>query len=89
MKRADRHVLTWAPLLALAASGLLAGCGEKPQVLSAPGKKADAQAWQGEATPYTAAGFKPGDAAAWEAQIRSRNENQNEYTRAPAAAKTP
>lgn len=73
----------------LLACGLAAGCSEKAQVIGSTSKKTDLPAFQSEATPYTATGWKAGDSAAWEAQIRSRNQGQNEYSRAPAAAKAP
>ncbi len=77
-----------AATLALA----FAGCGERDQSSAGkPGiRKSDTQAWagvQGEPTPYTASGWKAGDKAAWEAQLKGRTERgQNEYTRvAPKA----
>lgn len=59
----------------------LAGCGEKPQVLEAGKKKPDAKAWESGATAYVASGYKPGDKAAWEQQLRTRAQTQNEYAR--------
>ena len=69
---------------------VLAGCGEKPQT-NAEGVKHDAPAWSGTAngahkegggTAFTASGWKVGDKAAWEAQIKTRGQNgQNEYNR--------
>jgi hypothetical protein len=59
----------------------LAGCGEKPQVLEAGKKKPDAKAWEANSSPYVATGFKPGDQAAWEQQLRTRAQAQNEYAR--------
>ena len=73
---------TTAGLIALVA---LAACGEEPQTVS--GRKADAQAWDAAKGAYVAQGWKPGDQASWEEQIHNRAQNQNEYTRAPAAAK--
>ncbi len=61
----------------------LAACGEKEQ--TARTRKSDAKPWEGAAnTPYAAAGWKAGDQASWEEQMRSRAQNQNEYPRAPA-----
>ncbi|MEX8495106.1 hypothetical protein [Sphaerotilus sp.] len=59
-----------ALMLVVALTATLAGCGERTQELQA--KKPDQ-------APYAG-----GDKAAWEAQIKSRNQNQNEYVRAPA-----
>lgn len=58
----------------------LVGCGEKPQTAGA--KRVDAQAFEGTENPYAMAGWKSGDRASWEAQMRARTQNQNEYTRA-------
>jgi len=57
-------------VLALALLAALAGCGERTQELRAK---------QPDQAPYAG-----GDKAAWESQIKSRNQNQNEYVRAPA-----
>jgi hypothetical protein len=67
-----------------------AGCGEKAQTASAS-KKVDAPAWEGAQGGNVAEGWKPGDKDSWEAQIRARAQNQNEYTRsaADAPAKAP
>ena len=72
-----RLTLTAAALaLALAA----AGCTETPQTST---RKADAPASQGAANPFVAEGWKPGDAASWERQMKQRLQHgQNEYSRA-------
>jgi hypothetical protein len=57
----------------------LAACGEKPQTASA--RKADTKASDGPGGAYTAPGWKPGDAASWEQQMRTRSQGQNEYSR--------
>lgn len=56
--------------VALTAVAALAGCSERTQELQA--KKPDQ-------APYAS-----GDKTAWESQIKTRNQNQNEYVRAPA-----
>ena len=58
---------------------LLSACGDKQQ--TAGTRKADAPPSQGAMAAYTAPGWKPGDAASWEAQMKRRAEGQNEYTR--------
>ena len=72
-----RLVLTVATVLALVA------CGDKPQ--SAGGVKSDAAAYQGvtgAGSAYNAPGWKAGDKAAWEQQLKTRTQNgQNEYNR--------
>jgi hypothetical protein len=63
---------------------LIAGCGEKPQTMDASAKKRDAQPWSPSdaADPaFAAAGWKGGDKAAWEEQMRVRNQAQNDYAR--------
>ena len=65
-------------LLGIAA---LAACGEKPQTVGTA-KKSDAQSFEGPTSAYSAAGWKAGDRVSWEAQMRSRAQNQDEYTRA-------
>ena len=71
-----------ALVLGLALSGLLAACSEQPQ--TATTRKADDKPWSGASTAFTATGWKAGDAAGWEQQIRARTQAQNEYVRAPA-----
>ena len=75
----DRVVI----LALLAACGALAACTEKPQTAST--RKVDAPPWAGTAsTANTAPGWKVGDEASWEAQIKARSQGQNEYSRATA-----
>ena len=74
--------------LMTAASALLlvVACTEKPQT-NAQGVRHDTAPWSGTGTsantgtPFTAAGYKPGDKAAWEAQLKTRALGQNEYNR--------
>ena len=70
-----------ASLGSLAIVVLLAACGDKPQTLQAGAKKPDTQAYQGQGDAYKAAGWTNGDKASWEAQIKLRNQGQNEYAR--------
>jgi hypothetical protein len=74
-----RAVLILAGVVAVAA---LAACTEKPQTASA--RKSDAKAWAGPAGAFVAPGWKVGDEASWEAQMRHRAQGQNEYARAAA-----
>ena len=71
-----------ALMLGLALVSLLAACSEQPQ--TATTRKADDKPWDSKSTAYPAAGWKAGDAAGWEQQIRARTQAQNEYARAPA-----
>ena len=69
-------------IAALLGAAVLAGCGEKPQTLDAKAKGPDAAPWSASASsPFYAADWKGGDKAAWEAQIRTRNQGQNDYAR--------
>jgi len=56
---------------------MLAGCGERPQVIEYKQGK-----YQGkpDEPPYAAAPFN-GDQAKWDRDIRNRTQNQNEYKR--------
>ncbi|MBE7419457.1 MAG: hypothetical protein HS128_17265 [Ideonella sp.] len=58
----------------------LTACGEK---LAGAAKKADTSAFQGSGGPasFVASGWKAGDRAAWEKEVRVRTEHQNEYVR--------
>jgi pyruvate/2-oxoglutarate dehydrogenase complex dihydrolipoamide dehydrogenase (E3) component len=83
--------LSWG----LMAVVVLAACGERPQSEAARLKKADAKPSTGAVATdkaYMASGWTAGDDTSWQAQIRSRAQSQNEYTRitsAPAPAKAP
>lgn len=58
----------------------LAACGDKPQVAGT--RKHDTKASDGgTSTAFTVPGWKPGDPASWEQELKARNQNQNEYTR--------
>ena len=62
----------------------LAACTEKPQVRGDSGRQVDAAAWSasdGAKPGFAAGGWKSGDKAAWEAQLRARNQAQNDYAR--------
>jgi len=59
----------------------LAACGEKPQTLDADAKKVDAKAWEQSNSPFVAGGWKSGDKASWDEQLRARAQSQNEYVR--------
>ena len=69
-----------------AASGL-AGCGEREQVIVyKQGKyqgKPDTKPWENEpaSSLYTTSKWSKGDKTGWETALRTRNLNQNEYTR--------
>ena len=67
----------------------LSGCGERPQTAGqASTKKSDAKPWEAVQSAHVADGYKAGDKAAWEAQLKTRTERgQNEYTRTVVAAK--
>jgi hypothetical protein len=72
-----------ATLGGLSLAFLLAACGEKVQTMSSDGKKPDAPGWKGGNANYNAPGWVASDQAAWEAQLRTRAQKQNDYA-APA-----
>jgi hypothetical protein len=86
MKASGRIVLAGA---ALAMALGLAACGEREQVVVyKQGKyqgKPDAQPWQSDpsASLHTSSKWTQGDKTSWEAAVRTRNQNQNEYNRVP------
>ena len=63
----------------------LAACTEKPQTLGS--RKSDSLASAGTGSAYVAPGWKPGDQASWDEQMRTRaQQGQNEYSRAAAGS---
>ena len=66
----------------LVTAGLLGGCAEKAQVAAT--KKSDGKPWEASQNAYVVSGWKPGDPASWEQQLKTRSQGQNEYSRAPA-----
>ena len=71
------------PLAVLSALALLAGCGGGGPSEGRSVRKTDVPAWQGAVNPYAAPGWKAGDQASWEQQMRVRAQGQNEYARGP------
>lgn len=72
-----------ALILAVAAFAA-AGCADREQTAS--GIKSDAAPFQGTSKqpPFMAAGWKQGDRAAWEQQLKVRTVNgQNDYVKVP------
>jgi hypothetical protein len=57
----------------------LAACAEKEQ--TAETRKSDTKAWVASESPHQASGWKAGDQASWEEQLRKRAQAQNEYNR--------
>lgn len=65
---------------ALGAMVLLGACGEQVQTTTTgSARKADTTAWSGGESPYRVPGWKPGDRASWEAQMRARAQGQDDY----------
>jgi hypothetical protein len=75
-------------LAALTTLVVLAGCGERDQIIVyQQGKyqgKPDTKPADNDpgSSLYTTSKWTKGDKSSWEAAIKSRNQNQNEYTRA-------
>ena len=67
-------------LLLATASVLLVACTEKPQELVATNK--DATAFSGTGKAFVNAGWKAGDKASWESQLKARTQyGQNDFSR--------
>ncbi|MDB5763184.1 MAG: hypothetical protein JWQ21_2179 [Herminiimonas sp.] len=60
---------------------LLVACGEKDQSLAKAYNKSDGKPWQGAHDEFVVKGWTPGDKTAWELQLRSRAQTQNEYVK--------
>jgi hypothetical protein len=58
---------------------MLSACGEFDQSQTAERHLPDVQPWQGAKNLYVAPGWKPGDKNAWENQLRTRAQSQNDY----------
>jgi hypothetical protein len=68
-------------LMIIAAAAALAACGDREQTLQS-GVKVDTQSFQGTGKPYALSGWKQGDKASWEQQVKNRTQQtQNEYTK--------
>jgi len=62
------------------------GWNQRPVVPTASGIRSDAAPFNGtnKQPPFTAAGWKPGDRANWEQQLKVRTVNgQNDYVKVP------
>jgi hypothetical protein len=67
-------------LIIVSLATLLAACGERAQTIG--GVKQDAAAYTGTGSAFQQPGWKPGDKASWESELRARGQNsQNEYNR--------
>jgi predicted small lipoprotein YifL len=67
-------------LLFAAVLTALSACGEKPQALQT--SKKDAPAYTGTGKAFVNQGWKQGDKASWESEMKARNQyGQNDYTR--------
>ena len=64
----------------VAAAALLPACAEREQTAS--GVKSDSAPFNGTNKPFVAQGWKPGDRASWEQQLKVRTQNgQNDYAK--------
>jgi len=67
-------------MLIVAAAAMLSACGERAQT-GAAGKQ-DVEAFNGTGKAFAEKGWKQGDKASWESQLKARGQNsQNEYSR--------
>ena len=63
----------------IAGAILCTACSEQPQTL---GTGKDASPYKGTGKAFVEAGWKPGDKARWESQLKARNQyGQNDYSR--------
>jgi len=70
-------------LLAGVAASIVASLAACEQPQTATGRKSDAKPWQGAPDdPYVVSGWKAGDQASWEEQMRMRAQAQNDYAKA-------
>jgi hypothetical protein len=78
-------------IAAVSAALLLAACSEGQQIGQATTYKQGKYQGKPDAKPYESApgvysqgvSWNAGDKTSWEAAVRNRQQNQNEYTRAP------
>ena len=68
-----------AVVLALALAAAVASCEKSQSGPSAHGR--DTEPWDAAQNPFVVPGWKSGDEASWESQIRNRTAGQNEYPR--------
>lgn len=67
-------------LILVSAALLLVACGESQQTIG--GARQDAPAHTGTGKAYVESGWKQGDKASWESQLKARGQNgMNEYNR--------
>ena len=72
-----KYYLTLIGIVASAVS--LAACGDRTQTIDS-GVITDTAAFQGTGKAYAVQGWKQGDKASWEQQVKTRTQNtQNEY----------
>ena len=71
----------WHLSVLLASAVAISACGESTSGNKST-KKADGKAWEGAGPTYAASGWKPGDKASWDEQMRVRVQLQNDYSRA-------
>lgn len=73
-----KRLLVLVPVVACLAG--LAACGEKPQTMG--GVKSDVAPFQGAKNQFVAPGWKAGDKASWEQELKARTQRtQNEYSK--------
>jgi hypothetical protein len=67
-------------LFAIALVAVLGACSERPQALQT--SKQDTPAYSGTDKAFASPGWKQGDKASWESQLKARTQQgQNDYAR--------
>lgn len=67
-------------LIVISSALLLTACGERAQTIGSG--RQDGAAYTGTGKAYVQPGWKPGDKASWESQLKARGQNgMNEYNK--------
>ena len=67
----------------LSLAALLGACTERVQTNDPKAEsKVDVPGWKGGEARYTVPGWTPGDEKSWDAQLRRRAQNQNDFAQA-------
>lgn len=86
--RMPQRVSRWPGLaLVLGAALLLGACSERVQTADRAERGIDSPSWSGVvagAPAQTPLPYQAGDAASWEAHLKTRTRGQNEYARPPS-----
>jgi hypothetical protein len=71
---------THSILAIVGAVALLAACGDKTQTIGQD-IRSDTPAFQGTGKAFAVPGWKQGDKASWEQELKTRTQAQNDYVK--------